>query len=76
MSLLRISFHLCGSDYSRGTQSVTTSPEGNDDDLTTPRIGGMALGLYVLIDSVTVLLLDGRHCLEAMRQVHVEGDVG
>lgn len=36
----------------------------------------MPVGSQVLIDSFMILLLDGRHSLEAMRQLYVEDEVG
>lgn len=46
------------------------------DDVTTPSIVGKTVGRQVLNNGAKALLLDGRHCPDAMRQLLVEGDVG
>lgn len=75
LNSLQTSFRLYGFDYSSGTISVTLHPVMSVVDLTTPSTDGMKLGCQVLSNYAKVLLLDGRHILKGVRQLHVEGEV-
>lgn len=55
---------------------VTFHPAVSSDDVTTPFPGGMKVGDRVLNNVAKVLSVDGRFRLEAVRQLHAEGDVG
>lgn len=76
VTLLHASFCVYGFDYSRSSLSSTLQPGVSNEDVSTTSTGGMSVGCQVLNHGVKVLLLDARHCLEAMQLMHVEGDVG
>lgn len=72
----RASFCMYGFDFSRGPLSVMSHTWVCADDMTTSSTGGITAGRQVVNNGDKVLLLDGRHCLQVMRQLHVRSDVG
>lgn len=76
MTLLRALYCICDFDYSSRTLSVPFYPGVSADNMSTPSTGGMTVRRQVLINDAKGLFLDGRQCLEAMRQLHVKGDIG
>lgn len=50
-------------------------PELSTDDVSTLSTGSVTVGRLILNNSAKVMLLDGRHRWQAMRQLHVEGDL-
>lgn len=75
MTSLCALLHMYGTDYSRGTLSVTFHLAFSADYVTTPSTDGSKFGRQVLNNGAQVLLLDGRHLLEVMQQLHVDGNV-
>lgn len=69
---LRPSFGMYGFDYFRGILLVTFHSRVTTDGMTTTSTCGMTVDRRVLSNSAKNSLLDGRHCLKAMRQLHVE----
>lgn len=65
-----------GSDYSRGTQSVTIHSGVSAEGVTMPATGGMTVGCQALSNGANVFLLDLCDRLVAMEQLHVKGHVG
>lgn len=72
----RDSFRVYCLDYSHGKLSVTFYPAEGSEIVTTPSTSGITVGRQVLKIGEKVLLLDERHRMEAMRQLHVERNVG
>lgn len=66
VTLLRASFDVYGFDYFRGTLSMTLHSCNSAEDVTRTLTSGMIVGGQVLSKAAKVLLLDGRHHLEAM----------
>lgn len=76
MTWLRASFGTYGFGYSRSTLSLTFHPRLSADDKSTTLTRGMTAGRHDLGNYIEILLLDRRHCLEAMEELHVEDVVG
>lgn len=64
-----------GLQFSRSTLSVSFFLEVNGDYATKPSTGGMTFERQFRNNGATFLFLDCRHRLEAMQQLHLEGDV-
>lgn len=76
LTSLRTLICMYGSDYRRSRLTVTFHSGLSADDVTTLSTGGMTVGRQVLNNCANVFLIDERHGLEEMRQLHLEGDVG
>lgn len=72
---LRASFHMYRFDHFVRTLSVAFQSRLSVDYVTRPSIGWIIAGLRVLNNGEKVLFLAVRYCLEAVRQLHMVGDV-
>lgn len=75
MTSLHALFCIYDFDYFGSKLSVTFHPVVSADNVTTPSKGSMTAGRQTLNNGPEVLFLNGRHCLEAMRELHAEVDV-
>lgn len=76
IALLPASFHMYGSNYSRGILSETFQHRLSAKDVTTPSVGGMTVGCQFLNHGTKDFLVYGRHYLEVMGKLQTKGDVG
>lgn len=76
VTLSRTPFHMYGFDYFRVTVSVTFHSEVCVDEVITPPSGGMTISRQFMNNGTMILLLDGLHRLKAMRQLHMDRDIG
>lgn len=65
-----------GFDYSDDTLSVPFQDGVSTENMSATQTSSITAGRQVLNNCEKGFLLDDRHCLEAMWQLHAEGDVG